>query len=130
MLHLHCADRFLQDLPDSVRAEKEKQLEELRSQTGKAAPATVSAREKEIARARQPGRSPDECKAMQKVDAIYGDAFKRLLHQFPTQESECLGFHSLAPEILETQRRRAEAIRRQCDGGRPGEDVGPLGGGG
>ena len=52
------------------------------------------AREKEIARARQPGRSPDECKAMHKVDAIYGDAFKKLLHHFPTQESECLGFDS------------------------------------
>ena len=76
------------------------------------------AREKEIARARQPGRCPDECKATQKVEAVYGNVFKKLLDPFPAQARDCLGFHSLARETLEAQGRRAEAIRRQCDGGR------------
>ena len=74
------------------------------------------AREKEIARTRQPGRSPDAYKAMQKVDAVYGNMFKKLLDPFPVQARDCLGFHSLAMQTLEAQGRRAEAIRRQCDG--------------
>ena len=79
------------------------------------------AREKEIARTRQPGRSPDAYKAMQKVDAVYGNMFKKLLDPFPVQARDCLGFHSLAMQTLEAQGRRAEAIRRQCDGS-PSQD--------
>ena len=73
-------------------------------------------REKEIARARQPGRSPDEYKAMRQVGAVYGDMLTELLAPFPVQARECLGFHSFAAQTLEAQTRRAEAIRRQCDG--------------
>ena len=81
------------------------------------------AREKEIARARQPGNAPEACKAMQKVDAVYGNMFKQLLDPFPVQRRECLGFHSLAAQALDAQGRRAEAIRRQCDGNHSQDDL-------
>ena len=74
------------------------------------------ARVKEIAWAKQPGRCPDEYKAMQRVDAVYGGLFKSLLDPFAVQAQYCLGFHSLATQSLEVQARRAEAVRRQCDG--------------
>ena len=45
------------------------------------------ARVKEIARTRQPGRSPDAYKAMQKVDAVYGNMFKKLLDLSPVTNS-------------------------------------------
>ena len=75
------------------------------------------AREKEIAKARQPGRTPDDCKAMEKVANVYGSLLGGVLESFPVESRECLGFHSSAPLALEMQARRAEAIRRQCDGG-------------
>ena len=75
------------------------------------------AREKEIATARQPGRTPDDCKAMSKVANVYGTLLGGVLESYPVQSHECLGFHSSAPLILEMQARRAEALRRQCDGG-------------
>ena len=75
------------------------------------------AREKEIAKARQPGQTPDNCKAMLKVANVYGSLLGGVLESFPVEARECLRFHSAAPLALEMQARRAEAIRRQCDGG-------------
>jgi len=82
------------------------------------------AREKEIARARQAGRSPDECKVMKKVGEVYGSLFDQVLDSLPVQPRECLGFHTDTPLALEAQARRAEAIRRQCDG--KGDDAEEL----
>ena len=82
------------------------------------------AREKEIAKARQPGQTPDDCKAMLKVANVYGSLLGGVLESFPVESRECLGFHSSAPLVLERQARRAEAIRRQCDGG--GDDAEEL----
>ena len=36
-------------------------------------------REKEIAAARQPGRTPDDCKAMAKVAGVYGPVLSEVL---------------------------------------------------
>ena len=74
------------------------------------------AREKEIAQARQPGRTPDNCKAMLEVANVYGSLLSGVLESFPVESRECLRFQSAAPLALEMQARRAEAIRRQCDG--------------
>ena len=73
-------------------------------------------REKEIVRARQAGRSTDDCKVMQKVGNVYGSMLNELLDSFPVQTRTCLGFHSFAPQALQAQAHRAEALRRQCDG--------------
>ena len=74
------------------------------------------AREKETARARVPGRTPDDCKAMATVANVYGSVLAEVLEYFPVESCERLGFHNSAPLALEEQARRAEAIRRQCDG--------------
>ena len=50
------------------------------------------AREKEIAKARQPGRTPDVCKAMLKVASVYGPVLEGVLESFPVESRECLGF--------------------------------------
>ena len=72
-------------------------------------------REKEMARARQPGRSPDDCKVMQKVGDVYGTVLNELFQPFPVQPRDCLSFYSFATQALEAQARRADLIRRQCD---------------
>ena len=68
------------------------------------------AREKEIAKARQPGRAPDVCKAMLKVADVYGSLLGGPLESFPVEARECLRFHSSAALALEMQARRAESI--------------------
>ena len=55
------------------------------------------AREKEIAKARQLGRTIDDCKAMLKVADVYGSLLGGVLEPFPVEASECLRFHSSAP---------------------------------
>ena len=67
------------------------------------------AREKEIAKARQPGQTPDNCKAMLKVANVYGSLLGGILESVPVEARECLRFHSSAPLALEMQARRAEA---------------------
>ena len=78
--------------------------------------ARLLGREKEIAKARQLGVTPDDCKAMEKVAKVYGSLVGRILESFPVEPHECLGFYSAAPLALEMQARRAEAIRRQVEG--------------
>ena len=82
------------------------------------------AREKEIAKARQSGRTPDDCKAMLKVTDVAGSLLSGVLESFPVESRECLGFRSSTPLALEMQACRAEAIRRQCDG--DGDDAEEL----
>ena len=74
------------------------------------------ARDEEIAKACQAGRCPDECKVMKKIGEVYGSLLHQLNETFPVQPCDSLSFHSNAPLVLELQARRAEAIRRQCDG--------------
>ena len=78
--------------------------------------ARLLGREKEIAKARQPGVTPDDCKAMEKVAKVYGSLVGGIFESFPVEPRECLGFYSAAPLALEMQARRAEVIRRQVDG--------------
>ena len=75
------------------------------------------ARGKEIAKARQSGRTPDDCKAILKVANVYGSILGDVLESFPVAYRKRLTFHIAAPHALEMKERRAEAIRRQCDGG-------------
>ena len=74
------------------------------------------ARDEEIARACQAGRCPDESKVMKKIGEVYGTLLNQLHETFPVQPCDSLSFHTDAPLVLELQARRAEAIRRQCDG--------------
>ena len=67
------------------------------------------AREKEIAKARQPGRTPDDCKAMLKVATVYGPLLDGVLESFPAEVRECLRFHSLLC-------RCRRAAQKQSDG--------------
>ena len=53
---------------------------------------------------------------MATVANVYGPVLAEVLESFPVEYSTCLGFHGSAPLALEVQARRAEAIRRQCDG--------------
>ena len=53
---------------------------------------------------------------MATVANVYGSVLAEVLESFPVESRGCLGFHSAAPLALEEQARRAEAIRRQCDG--------------
>ena len=55
------------------------------------------AREKEIAAARQPGRTSDNCKAMAKVADVHGSVLGELLEVFPVESRGCLSFHGSAP---------------------------------
>ena len=55
------------------------------------------AREKEIAKARQPGRTLDDCKAMVKVATVYGPLLDGVLESFPVEVRDSLRFHSAAP---------------------------------
>ena len=66
------------------------------------------AREKETARARTPGRTPDDCKAMATVANVYGSVLAEVLETFPVESRACLGFHGTAPLALEVQAHRAE----------------------
>ena len=66
------------------------------------------ARENEIAKARQPGQTPDDCKAMSKVAVVYGSLLRGVLESFPVEARECLRFHGSAPSMLDMQARRAE----------------------
>ena len=53
---------------------------------------------------------------MATVANVYGSVLAEVLESFPVESRACLGFHGGAPVALEAQARRAEAIRRQCDG--------------
>jgi hypothetical protein len=74
------------------------------------------AREHGIAKARQPGRTSDECKTMLKVADVYGSLLSEVLESFPVQARECLRFQSSARHMLDMHALRAQSIRRQCNG--------------
>ena len=61
---------------------------------------------------------------MLKVANVYGSLLDGVLEYFPVEARERLRFHSSAPLASEMQARRAEAMRRQCDGG--GDDAEEL----
>ena len=69
------------------------------------------AREKETATARQPGRTPDDCKAMAKMANVYGSVLGEILKSFPVDSRECQGFHGSARLALEMQAR----LQKQSD---------------
>ena len=59
---------------------------------------------------------PDDCEAMATVASVCGAMLAEVLESFAMGSRECLGLRRSAPLALEVQARRADALRRHCDG--------------
>ena len=53
---------------------------------------------------------------MKKMSEAYGSVLSELFDSFPVQRQETISFKEDTPTALEVQKRRVEALRRQCEG--------------